>query len=1242
MILNGLQITIGSVYGPNIVNQHSNFYHNIQSKIDSPNFVIGGDHNTVGDLNPVNLNIDLANYANFPNKIHSKAINHFINQGFWVDPFRTLHPESVDFSWVPFSKAKKNRARLDFFLTNVELLRVIQDCKISHRRNKMFDHRPIHLSFKSPMVNKTSKIDNTLLDLVELDLTAKLTTYETTLQYCRTPPPLVSETIEQSFILINQLHVTIDYNNSLPSPDKLISNIIQFNIQSIGNALDYSSTLNDLQDLPLTIPPDLFFQTLMNNISIAILGRQKSYRSARSRRINDLLKSIDISKKNRDLKTTEDLENNLTEIETGRTMKILQELPIWHILEGERISKTFCDLAKGAKNNESLNIIEGPGGKIFNSVAERSQYISRYYQDIYKFTEQTGTLEEFLGPEILNSDCVNDSKLNEAEKLSLDAEITLEEMDNVIKSRKKGTSPGPDGWTYQGLRKIWEFIRVPLLQSFKHMTTKGTLSLNLSLCNLRLIPKKGDLTQLTNWRPISLLNTSYKIISSVITNRLMSVVDKIVGPKQKAYSKKKNIHFALLNVLNLISQSNELGSNNALVLCDFSKAFDKISHKFILQCLKFFNFGPNFVQMIKTILTGRRGGVLIDGKCHTTFQFLSGSGQGDPPSPILFIIGLALIHFKFNQDHVLEKINLNLPPPLEAGNLADAYADDFTAGIPATRHNITRLLGIFEKFKGISGLSLNVKKSIVVPLGAAKANLDFLNYIRNETEFLLEDNFKLLGFQIDNNLSLLDQNFLNAHRKILNIAQFWSRFKLSVFGRVNVAKCYMLSQISYWGSVINPSVGTMRLIESTIHNFIRGDLTISEARITGPYGSTGLNFPKLSDFIQGLRINIFKKSLESDDQWAAPIKRAVRNPVIPYIVNAGCPLLNFFPFSKAIVDSLQSYLKNFYQQGSNYQTMPIFDNLFVNQIARDVYNPNTNIFRVNSVAKHSIPANIIVNFPEGSHSSKASIEAYLGSEISIVEVFRIRAIGQKIINFHHSRPENEREIPPRPFTKLLFSKTKGSKKYRLAITKDVPNNFAENRLEKNDLRMENNYIPFNIAFNRLLGVSGLSHLVRSSLLKYLSNTLGVLARVGHFQDDIDERCSFCRLTPYLTPPRETANHIFTQCESLTHIHDFVLDILVCPESSNLSILIGSLSINSVDNLLDNLLITIYIHFIYTNRLNSKIPSLEKFKTFLGSAIETCALSSRKIAIQLTNGIKNRRNNFFSTISLERVEKTFNL
>ena len=118
----------------------------------------------------------------------------------------------------------------------------------------------------------------------------------------------------------------------------------------------------------------------------------------------------------------------------------------------------------------------------------------------------------------------------------------------------------------------------------------------------------------------------------------------------------------------------------ALILVDFSKAFDKISHHYILNALRFFNFGVNFINMVKTILTGRKGGVLIDGSVHSTFNFQSGSGQGHPPSPFAFIIGLAVLLLKLKLDNQLGKINFNLGGLNLNRRFFDGYADDVTGG----------------------------------------------------------------------------------------------------------------------------------------------------------------------------------------------------------------------------------------------------------------------------------------------------------------------------------------------------------------------------------------------------------------------------------------------------------------------------------------------------------------------------------------------------------------------------------
>ena len=72
------------------------------------------------------------------------------------------------------------------------------------------------------------------------------------------------------------------------------------------------------------------------------------------------------------------------------------------------------------------------------------------------------------------------------------------------------------------------------------MKENGQLSYNLKTFNVKHIPKKGDLRSISNWRPICLLSVYYKIISTVIANRLKKVIEKICGKWQKGYSPSKN------------------------------------------------------------------------------------------------------------------------------------------------------------------------------------------------------------------------------------------------------------------------------------------------------------------------------------------------------------------------------------------------------------------------------------------------------------------------------------------------------------------------------------------------------------------------------------------------------------------------------------------------------------------------------------------------------------------------------
>ena len=176
------------------------------------------------------------------------------------------------------------------------------------------------------------------------------------------------------------------------------------------------------------------------------------------------------------------------------------------------------------------------------------------------------------------------SKLTQADKDRLDLPITLNELDFEIRNSNKASAPGIDGLSNRIIEFYWEYLKRPLLKSFNYMVGRKKLSHNFNTIVVKIIPKKGDLGAISNWRPISLLSCSYKIISAVLCNRLNTVIDKLLTIKQKGFSSSKLLQNNLSNIFESISHLNASEIDAALCCVDFKKAFDNIAHSYIKKC----------------------------------------------------------------------------------------------------------------------------------------------------------------------------------------------------------------------------------------------------------------------------------------------------------------------------------------------------------------------------------------------------------------------------------------------------------------------------------------------------------------------------------------------------------------------------------------------------------------------------------------------------------------------------------
>ncbi len=260
-------------------------------------------------------------------------------------------------------------------------------------------------------------------------------------------------------------------------------------------------------------------------------------------------------------------------------------------LNSEKITPYFLSLAKKCNNSDCLVDICKDDGSPFDTVAEQNAFIRNYYADTYKKLPDTvneQSISNFLG-DVAEHPRVVECKINNEECEYLERELTLVEFDRAMEKAKINMSPGIDSISNCFIKNFWHIFRVPLFNYANCCYEKGTLTENFRCAKIRLIPKKGDTTLLKNWRPISLLNCFYKLISRVIAMRLSTIMDKVTRIGQKGFSSTKYCQEVLIGIVDSINNLKFKNKRGALLSLDIKKAFDSTVH-LILTYRKHTNF----------------------------------------------------------------------------------------------------------------------------------------------------------------------------------------------------------------------------------------------------------------------------------------------------------------------------------------------------------------------------------------------------------------------------------------------------------------------------------------------------------------------------------------------------------------------------------------------------------------------------------------------------------------------------
>ena len=302
---------------------------------------------------------------------------------------------------------------------------------------------------------------------------------------------------------------------------------------------------------------------------------------------------------------------------------------------------------------------------------------------------------------------------------------------------------------------------------------------------IRCIPKRGDLTEVRNWRPIGLLNADYKLFARCIADRISKFLPFVISPSQTATVKSRKIQHNLNLLRNFIFKADTEQLEAFLLSIDQMKAFDRVSWPFLLEVLDRQNFPPLIVRWVKILYTDIKSCVRVNGFTGAMFVIGRGVRQGCPLSPILYtIFSEALTRCIFNDPEI------EGPDILGGLPVVSQFADDTTIGAIGDQSifAIFRALYLFER---ASGAKVNPDKSVGLWLGANRGREGRPMNVQWTSEFI-----KVLGVPLGQSNAPLDF-WEKLLAKVEHQVRAWQHRDLSFKGKIMVIKQLLLPVFVY-------------------------------------------------------------------------------------------------------------------------------------------------------------------------------------------------------------------------------------------------------------------------------------------------------------------------------------------------------------------------------------------------------------------------------------------------------------
>jgi hypothetical protein len=308
---------------------------------------------------------------------------------------------------------------------------------------------------------------------------------------------------------------------------------------------------------------------------------------------------------------------------------------------------------------------------------------------------------------------------------SLVAPILQQEIDLIVKMIPTDKALGHDGFNGLFLKKVLGYHKNNFYQLCQDFFD-GNINLECLIESfITLVPKINNLEIVIDFRPISLFNSSIKLLTKILAERLQAMILQLLHVNQYEFLKSKSIQDCIAWCFEYIHQFQQSKREILILKLDFAKAFDTVEHSAVLQMMSDVGFPNKYLNWMHALLSSGISSILLNGTLGRRFKCKRGVRQGDPLSLLLFVLAAELLQYIVNDALNSNHLTMTIRHATNDFPIVQ-YADDTIIIVPADRDQILHLKGLLRAFANSTSLRVNFHKSSMVPLNVPNAKLQAL------------------------------------------------------------------------------------------------------------------------------------------------------------------------------------------------------------------------------------------------------------------------------------------------------------------------------------------------------------------------------------------------------------------------------------------------------------------------------------------------------------------------------------